>query len=122
MFHLRHYAVAAVVFALLASPAEARGKCDGFHGCRCGTTAARLAGLPYIFHGINLKQAIGWLAFRRIEIKPHAVGYVRHGGPTGHVYTVLSYNGGKMATVEDDRGTYERDVRNAVFVQPGILR
>ena len=122
MFHLRHNAIAAVVFALLVSPAEARGKFDGFHGCRCGTTAARLAGLPYIFRGINLKQAVGWLAFVRTEIKRGAVGYVRHGGPTGHVYTVLSYNGVKMATVEDDRGTYERDVRNATFVEPGVLR
>jgi len=111
-----------IALVLLTSAAEARGRCDGFHGCRCGVTAAREAGLPYDYRGINLKQAIGWLAFRRTDIRAGAVGYVRRGGRTGHVFTVVSYNGGATATVRDDAGTYERNVRGAVFVTPGVLR
>jgi hypothetical protein len=119
MLHFRHYALIALTFAFLTSTAEARGRCDGFHSCRCGVTAARQAGLPYEYQGINLKQAIGWLAFRRTEPRPGAVGYVRRGGPTGHVFTVVAYSGGSTATVVDDAGTYERSIRGAVFVLPG---
>ena len=122
MFYLRHYALIALAFLLLTSVAQARGRCDGFHGCRCGVTAAREAGLPYLFHGVNLKQASGWLSFRRTGIRAGAVGYVRRGGPTGHVFTVVSYSGGDTATVSEDRGTYTRSIRNAVFVAPGVLR
>jgi hypothetical protein len=126
MLHLRHYAIAFIFAALFCSPAEARhyrhGRCDGFHACRCGTTAAREAGLPYVFHGVNLKQARAWLAFKRASIGPGMVGYVRRGGPTGHVFTVKSYDGGDTAIVKDDAGTYERSIRNATFVEPGVLR
>lgn len=115
-----------LILLVLTSAAQAHerhyGACDGFHRCRCGTTAARLAGLPYLFHGINLKQAVGWLSFMRTRIRPGAVGYVRHGGPTGHVFTVVSYSGGSTAIVEDDRGTYTRSIGNATFVSPGALR
>lgn len=124
MLHVRHYAViAALAIACLSSPAEARarGKCDGFHACRCGTTAARQAGLPYDFKGINLKQARSWLRFQRTSIKAGAVGYVSRGGPTGHVFTVMSYSGGRTATVKDDAGTYERNISGATFVQPGVI-
>jgi hypothetical protein len=120
MLHLLNCTLIALV--LLISNAEARGRCDGFHGCRCGVTAARQAGLPYNYQGVNLKQAIGWLVFRRTEPRPGAVGYVRRGGLTGHVFTVVSYSGGPTATVVDDAGTYERSIRGAVFVEPGVIR
>jgi hypothetical protein len=119
---LRLLNCALIAFALLTTAAQARGRCDGFHGCRCGATAAREAGLPYVFQGVNLKQAIGWLAFRRTDVKPGDVGYVRRGGRTGHVFTVVTYSGGSTATVKDDKGTYVRNIRNATFVIPGVLR
>lgn len=97
-----------------------RGACDGFQRCRCGVTAARKAGLPLNYNGHNLKRAVEWIkAFPRTSIHAGAVGYVRKGGPSGHVFTVVNYNGGSMATVYDDRGTYERRIDNAVFVNPG---
>lgn len=97
-----------------------RGACDGFRRCRCGVTAARKAGLPLNYNGHNLKRAVEWIkAFPRTSIHAGAVGYVRKGGPSGHVFTVVNYNGGSMATVYDDRGTYERRIDNAVFVNPG---
>jgi len=129
MLRLQHRTLIVLAFVLLTSAAQAHGRhrhyggaCDGFHRCRCGTTAARLAGLPYIFHGINLKQAVGWLSFARTGIRRGAVGYVRRGAPTGHVFTVVSYSGGSTATVEDDKGTYTRSIGNATFVSPGALR
>lgn len=95
------------------------GACDGFQRCRCGVTAARKAGLPLTYNGFNLKRAVEWIrAFPRTSIHAGAVGYVRKGGPSGHVFTVVSYNGGATATVYDDRGTYERAIGNAIFVNP----
>lgn len=95
------------------------GACDGFHRCRCGVTAANKAGLPLNYNGFNLKRAVEWIkAFPRTAIHAGAVGYVRRGGPSGHVFTVVSYNGGPTATVYDDAGTYERRIDNAVFVSP----
>ena len=93
------------------------GACDGFQRCRCGVTAARKAGLPLNYNGFNLKRAVEWTrAFPRSSIHAGAVGYVRKGGPSGHVFTVVNYNGGSTATVYDDRGTYERNISNAIFV------
>lgn len=105
------------VTELSARRGHRAGACDGFHRCRCGVTAARKAGLPLSYRGFNLKRAVEWIrAFPRTVITAGAVGYVRHGGPSGHVFTVLSYSGGATAMVYDDQGTYERSIRGAVFV------
>lgn len=92
--------------------ADAR-RCDGFNGCRCGTTAARDHGLPYDYHGMNLKKASTWYAFPRTSCHAGAVGVQPH-----HVYTVLQCNGDGTATVHDDAGTYTRRVAGNVFVDP----
>lgn len=94
------------------------GACDGFQRCRCGVTAANYAGISYNFNGWNLKRAREWLNFPRTSPHSGAVGYVRKGGPSGHVFTIVSYSGGSTATVYDDRGTYERNISNAIFVSP----
>jgi hypothetical protein len=102
--------------------ASARGRCDGYHGCRCGVTAARFAGLPLNYRGHNLKQAVGFKrALPRVsEPRPGHILYQTGGGPTGHVSTIVSVSGRCTATVKDDRGTYERNIctRNAVFLDP----
>lgn len=116
------YAFAAAAILLLTSAADARthrGACDGIHRCRCGSTQTAHFGLPRIYNGHNLWRAVEWIrAFPRTSIHPGAVGYVRHGGPSGHVFRVTAYNGGATATVSDDRGTYERRITNAIFVDP----
>jgi len=121
--------VLALVLCALASPAlaarhHARGACDGIHRCVCGTTQANHFGLPWTYNGHNLKQAREWTrAFPHTTIHAGAVGYQRGGGPTGHVFRVVAYNGGCTATVADERGTYERDVcsRGATFMNVGGL-
>lgn len=94
------------------------GKCDGFQACRCGTTAARRHGLPYVYRGINLKQAAGW---KQIGTPistpiPGAVAYWRRGGPTGHVATIERPIDRCNAVVSDDRGTYQRNICGALLL------
>ena len=118
----------AALLTIVSTSADARprhhhskhhiGACDGFHRCRCGVTAARKAGLPLDYNGWNLKRAITFLRFPRTTIRVGAIGYVPHGGPSGHVFTVVHYAGGSTATVYDDKGTYECNISGATFVDP----
>lgn len=111
------YACAALALLAFSTPSDARGRCDGFHGCRCGVTAARRNGLPLNYQGYNLKQAVEWVrAFPRTVFQSGVVGYIRHGGPTGHVFTVEGGSSCSAARVYDDRGAYTRNVCNATFV------
>ena len=123
------FAAATIAVLLLTGAADARprhhhsrhsiGACDGFHRCRCGVTAARKAGLPLNYNGYNLKRAIEFKwALPPTTIHVGAIGYVPHGGPSGHVFTVVHYAGGNTATVYDDKGTYERNISGATFVDP----
>lgn len=115
-------AMSLVLATVLAfASAEARGPCDGVHGCTCGVTAARKHGLPDVFNGINLKQAIGWKrAFPQTSPAPGMVVYQHGGGPTGHVATIESVVDRCTAVVSDEKGRYERDIceRGAVVVDP----
>lgn len=109
----------AMILVATISTAEARRACDGFNGCRCGVTAARHNGLPLNYNGHNLKQAVGYIrAFPHTSFGVGAIGYVRHGGPTGHVFSVVGGSECSHATVYDDRGTYTRNVCGATFVSP----
>jgi len=119
-------AVACLVLATSAADAKQRrhhraSACDGIHRCKCGSTQAAYFGLPRTYKGHNLWQAIGWKrAFPRTSAAPGMVGYQRGGGPTGHVFRIVSITGACRATVIDDRGQYERNIcgRGAVFVNP----
>ncbi len=97
-----------------------RGSCDGFHGCRCGVTAARLHGLPLNFNGHNLKQAREFVrAFPRSSSPaPGNIVYQHGGGPTGHVSTIRTVLSRCEAVVADDKGTYQRNIcrRGAVLL------
>jgi len=107
----------ALTLILTATTADARGRCDGYHGCRCGVTAAAYNGLPVNYSGFNLKRAVEWLrAFPRTHFQAGVVGYIRHGGPSGHVLTVVDGSDCANATVHDDAGTYQRNVCRATFV------
>jgi len=98
---------------------EALAERHGFHRCRCGVTAATKAGLPLNYNGYNLKRAVEFKwALPPTTIHVGAIGYVPHGGPSGHVFTVVHYSGGSTATVYDDKGTYERNISGATFVDP----
>jgi hypothetical protein len=88
-----------------------RGACDGFHRCRCGTTAARRHGLPYSYNGLNLKKASEWYAFPHTSFGVGVVGVAPH-----HVLTVIGGSSCSTATVYDDAGTYQRNVCNMTFV------
>jgi hypothetical protein len=105
----RHYSVA-----------HHRGSCDGIHRCRCGSTQTAHFGLPRMYNGHNLWQAVEWTrAFPHTSAHVGAVGYQHsNASPTGHVFRVVAYAGGCRATVSDDAGTYERDIcsRGAIFV------
>ncbi len=105
--HRRHYA-------------RRGGRCDGFHGCRCGVTAARLHGLPLNYKGHNLKQAHGYVeAFPRSSSPaPGNIVYQHGGGPTGHVSTIKQVLSRCEAVVADDRGTYQRNIcsRGAIIL------
>ncbi len=118
--NLRIAAMAAFALIALPSTTEARGRCDGFHGCRCGVTQARFFGLPLSYNGHNLKQAIEWIrAFPHTSAQPGVVGYQHtHRSPTGHVFRVVSLTGANRAIVADERGQYERSLHGATFVQP----
>lgn len=108
---------AMAALALIASITTAGASlCDGFHRCRCGTTAARLHGLPYEYHGLNLKEAREWYHFRHTSCHAGAVG-IPH---AHHVYTVLQCNGDGTVRVHDDAGIYTRTLTaGTVFVDPG---
>jgi hypothetical protein len=92
--------------------ARPRRACDGVTGCRCGTVAAREAGLPLNYNGLNLKMARSYYAFPRTSCHAGAVG-IPH---AHHVYTVRQCNGDGTALVYDDAGTYTRMVSRDVFV------
>lgn len=88
------------------------GACDGFHRCRCGTTAARRHGLPYAYKGYNLKLASEWpRAFPHTSFGVGVVGVKPH-----HVLTVVGGSSCQSATVYDDAGTYQRNVCRMTFV------
>jgi hypothetical protein len=121
--NLRKITVVLAALVALATPnlAEARGHgaCDGIHRCTCGSTQTRHFGFPRIYNGVNLWQARGWVeAFQRTSLRAGVVGYVRHGGPTGHVFRVVQPTGPNTALVADERGTYERNLSGAIFVDP----
>ena len=112
---------------LLSTQAEARqrhshrsiGSCDGIHRCICGSTQANALGLPRMFNGHNLWRAVEWIrAFPHTTPHAGAIGYQHGGGPSGHVFKIVSYNGSCNATVWDERGTYERNIcsRGASFL------
>ena len=108
---------ALILTAVLSVQAYARGRCDGYHGCRCGVTAASYNGLPLNYNGFNLKRAIEYIeAFPRTTFGVGAVAYFSRGGPSGHVATVVGGSDCANATVHDDRGTYTRNVCRATFV------
>lgn len=113
----------AAMLTVAVSSAEARprnrGACDGVHRCKCGTTQANHFNLPWTYKGFNLKRAIEWTrAFPKTEPRAGVVGYQRGGGPSGHVFRVVSYSGNCIATVADETGQYERNIcgRGARFM------
>lgn len=111
--------LALILTALSSFVVQARGygACDGYHRCRCGVTAANYNGVALNYNGFNLKRAVEWVqAFPRTAFQSGVVGYVRRGGPSGHVFTVVDGSDCAKATVHDDRGTYTRNVCNATFV------
>ena len=110
--------LALILTAFLTVSAQARGhQCDGYHGCRCGVTAASYNGVALNYNGFNLKRAVEWIhAFPRTSFQSGTVGYIPHGGPSGHVFTVVDGSDCSHATVHDDRGTYSRNVCHATFV------
>ena len=88
------------------------GACDGFHRCRCGTTAARKHGLPYSYNGYNLKMASEWgRAFPTTSFGIGAVGVKPH-----HVLTIVGGSSCERPTVYDDAGNYQRNVCGMRFV------
>jgi hypothetical protein len=104
----------ATAFALLCSTSFAFASgCDGFHRCRCGVTAARHAGLPLDYHGMNLKQARTWYRFPRTTCHAGAVG-IPH---AHHVFTVVECDGNSVRVV-DDAGNYVRPIGRTIFVDP----
>jgi hypothetical protein len=105
-----------IVTPLTIQTVEARrgGSCDGIHRCRCGSTQAAHFGFPRNYNGHNLWLASEWpRAFPRTSAHPGAVGY-----QPGHVFRLVSEVHNGRATVSDDKGTYERRVSGAVFVDP----
>lgn len=111
--------LALIVISTLQADARGSGACDGFHRCRCGTTAARRHGISYAYNGFNLKRAVEWVrAFPRTGFGSGVVAYIPRGGPSGHVMTVESGPDCAHATVSDDKGTYQRNVCGATFVSP----
>ena len=87
------------------------GSCDGFQRCRCGTTAARLNGLPYDYNGLNLKKASTWYALPHTGFGVGAVAVYPH-----HVATIVGGSDCHAATVHDDAGVYQRNVCGATYV------
>lgn len=120
---MKRFLLALMLMVAFAPAALASGRCDGFHGCRCGVTAARDHGLPLNYGGFNLKMAREWpAAFQRIsEPVAGAVAFFRHGGAGhAHVATIVRPIDGDHAVVHDDRGTYVRKgMRHAVYLSVG---
>ncbi len=109
--------LALILLAVFSVQTEARGSCDGYQRCRCGVTAAAYNGVALNYNGFNLKRAVEWIrAFPRSAFQAGTVGYVSHGGPSGHVFSVVGGSDCAKATVHDDRGTYQRNVCRATFV------
>lgn len=92
-----------------------RTTCDGFIRCRCGTTAARRHGLPYVWNGHNMKKASTWGSgiFPQVSFQVGAIGVKPH-----HVLTVEGGSSCEHATVSDETGTYTRNVCNMRFFSP----
>lgn len=116
----RFMIVAAAVAASLLSTTAYAKKCDGFHGCRCGVTAARNFGLNYSMQpgrpGHDLKEAATWRAFQHTGFSV-GVAAIK---PNGH--HVAKVTGGSScadATITDESGTYHRNVCGWTFVNPG---
>lgn len=89
--------------------------CDGINKCRCGSTQASYFGYPRMYEGFNLWLASDWpRAFPRASAGAGMVGY-----QPGHVFRYVG-EGSKpgYAIVSDDAGTYERNVRGAIYVDP----
>ena len=113
--------VTAIVILLISGTiAEAKrhshgGSCDGIHRCRCGSTQAAHFGFPRIYHGHNLWLASEWpRTFQRTTAHAGAVGY-----QPGHVFRYVGPGSRPgYAMVSDDAGTYERNIRGAIFVDP----
>ena len=117
------FLIVLILLVVFSGTAEARhrGGCDGVHRCRCGSTQANYFGLPRVYKGNNLWQAIEWKrAFPRTTAHAGAVMYQHGGGPTGHVSRIVEVINKCMAIVADDAGQYERSLctRGAIFVQP----
>jgi len=113
--------LAALIALTTVTVAEARGRCDGIHGCRCGRTQAEHYNLPRNFNGFNLWQAVDWKrAFPQTTMHAGAVMYQHGGGRTGHVSRIVQPTGSCSAIVADEKGQYERNtcIRGAVFVDP----
>ena len=104
--------ILAAITAADARPRHHGGSCDGIHRCICGSTQARHFGLPRIFNGHNLWQAVEWArAFPRTSFRVGAVGVKPH-----HVLRVVGGSDCRSATVSDERGTYQRNVCGMTFV------
>jgi hypothetical protein len=78
----------------------------------CGITMMRMTGQT----DPRLALARSWLKFPRTSAGPGAVvvqgraGRALGGGPGGHVSRIVELRGSCRALVQDNRGTYERDI------------
>lgn len=78
----------------------------------CGVTMMRITGQ----RDPRLALARSWLKFPRTSAGPGAIvvqsrnGRALGGGPGGHVSRILELRGSCRALVQDNRGTYERDI------------
>lgn len=112
-------ALVLIAFVTISSSAEAKhhyrhyggGSCDGIHRCRCGTTAANEAGLPWAYKGLNLKRATEWKGFAHASFANATHAVWPH-----HVAKLVGGSNCSNATVHDERGTYPRNVCGAVLV------
>jgi hypothetical protein len=78
----------------------------------CGVTMMRITGQ----RDPRLALARSWLKFPRTSAGPGVVvvqsrsGRALGGGPGGHVSRIVELRGSCRALVQDNRGTYERDI------------
>lgn len=118
---MRRIAILLIALLLPTLDAEARGRCDGIHRCRCGSTQTAYYNLPRNYNGYNLWQAVDWVkAFPHTTARSGVVGYQRTGGRTGHVFRVASVISDCKVMATDEKGTYERDIcrHRTTFVDP----
>ncbi len=109
------------VFLLSYTPAEARVP----RGYTCGIVMRQLTGNIY---GPEFNLARNWLRLPRISVPTigavvvqSRAGRALGGGLGGHVSRIVSLSSNCRAVVQDNRGTYERDIcRNLLgYVIPG---